>query len=127
MYDKGVYNDKNYLYSELEKDSNLIGSMFVCQIKRNKKTGQIEKYKVRLVALGNQQKRRSYEDIKSSNARLESVKLMMALKTKLGARHFTIDVKVAYLNAENRRCGCFAWRKKNNKKVLVGKLRLPPI
>ena len=100
MYEKGVYNDKNYLYSELEKDSNLIGSMFVCQIKRNKKTGQIEKYKVRLVALGNQQKRRSYEDIKSSNARLESVKLMMALKTKLGARHFTIDVKGAYLNAE---------------------------
>ena len=74
--------------------------MYICQIKRNKKTGEIEKYKVRLVALGNQQRKGSYDDIKSTNARLESVKLLMALKAKKGARHFTIDVKGAFLNAK---------------------------
>ena len=99
MLEKGVFTDKNFSYSAIDQDSDLIGSMYICQIKRNKKTGNVEKYKVRLVALGNQQKRSSYDDIKSTNARLESVKLLMALKAKKGARHFTIDVKGAFLNA----------------------------
>ena len=102
MLEKGVFTEDNHQYSDIDKnkDTHVVGSMYVCQIKRNKKTGVIEKYKVRLVALGNQQKKGSYDDIKSSNARLESVKLMMALKVKTRARHFTIDVKGAYLNAK---------------------------
>ena len=45
--------------------ANVLGSMLVLVIKR-KPDGTIDKYKARLVALGNQQKPDSYGDIKSA-------------------------------------------------------------
>ena len=50
---------------QLPADANVVGSMWVLQIKRDKKTGAIDEYKARLVALGNNQTSSSYKDIKS--------------------------------------------------------------
>ena len=54
-------------------DVSVVGSMFVLTIKRDPITGKIDKYKARLVALGNQQDPSSYEAIKSGTARAASL------------------------------------------------------
>jgi len=52
MFDDKVFQN----VTNIEKGSNIIGSMFVLNIKRDKTTGAIDKYKARLVALGNKKK-----------------------------------------------------------------------
>ena len=89
-----------YQYKDLPRGSNLVGSMYIFNIKRNKSTGAIDKYKARLVALGNQQKLGSYDRITSSTARGKSIKLMMSLQAKTGAKSMVLDVKGAYLKSE---------------------------
>ena len=58
-----VFDNNSYTYDQLPDRYNLVGSMFVLQIKRDKATGSIDKYKARLVALGNQQRESSYDEI----------------------------------------------------------------
>jgi hypothetical protein len=91
---------KVYQYKDLPRGANLVGSMYTFNIKRNKSTGAIERYKARLVALGNQQKLGSYDRITSSTARGKSIKLMMSLQAKTGAKSMVLDVKGAYLKSE---------------------------
>jgi len=85
---------------DIPYDANIIGSMFTLTIKRNPNTGQIDKYKARLVALGNHQSPESYSKIKSMTARSASVKLLIALQAKTGAQSMVLDVKGAYLKSE---------------------------
>jgi len=87
-------------YSELPKDANLLGTMFTLTVKRNPSTGAIEKYKARLVALGNQQHESSYDQIKSLTARGSSVKLLIAIQAATNAHSMVLDVKGAYLKSE---------------------------
>jgi len=87
-------------FKELTANANLIGSMYIFAIKRNKSTGKIDKYKARLVALGNQQRIGSYDRITSSTARGKSIKLLMALQAKTQAKSMVLDVKGAYLKSK---------------------------
>jgi len=96
MYDEGVFKNVKYI----EKDANIVGSMFTLNIKRDKTTGSIDKYKARLVALGNQQKPNSYKDISSKTVRSESVKLLLAIQAKTNAYSMILDVKGAYLKSQ---------------------------
>ena len=70
--------------------------MMILQLKRNP-DGTINKYKARLVALGNQQTAESYNEISSCPARSASVKLLMAMQAKLNSVSAVLDVKGAYL------------------------------
>ena len=87
-------------YEDLPKASNIIGSMFVLTIKRNKITGEIDKRKARLVALGNMQKENSFTEIKSSTVRANTVKLLLSLQAHFNAHAMSIDVTAAYLKSE---------------------------
>ena len=75
-----------------------LGSMFVLSIKR-KPNGEIDKYKARLVAFGNQQPSSSYGQIKSGTARSATVKLLISIQAKTGAVSMVLDVKGAYLKS----------------------------
>ncbi|MFZ7115272.1 MAG: reverse transcriptase domain-containing protein [Bacteroidota bacterium] len=88
------YMDKKQKYS-----GKIIGSMWVLQVKRSPETGEIVKYKARLVALGNQQTEDSYSQIRSPTARSSTVKLLVAIQAKLNAYSCTMDVKGAYLKS----------------------------
>lgn len=77
----------------------LLGSMMVLQLKRLP-SGAPDKYKARLVALGNQQPSNSYAEIKSSMARSISVKLILSWAPKQIQAHLSvIDIKGAYLKS----------------------------
>jgi hypothetical protein len=79
---------------------NILGSMFVLQIKRHA-DGTIDKYKARLVALGNQQTEDQYAAVKSPTARSATVKLLIAIQAKLpNAVSVVMDVKGAYLKSK---------------------------
>ena len=84
----------------LPPEANLVGSMWVLKIKRNRSTGAIEQYKARLVALGNQQDESSYDQIKSNTVRTSSVKLLIAIQAITGALSMVLDVKGAYLKSQ---------------------------
>jgi hypothetical protein len=96
MVDDGVYE---FTKGNLPRGSNLLGSMMILQLKR-KPDGSIDKYKARLVALGNQQKKESYTDVSSGTARSSTVKLLMSLQAKLGSMSMVLDVKGAYLKSK---------------------------
>ena len=72
--------------------------MLILQVKR-RADGTIEKYKARLVALGNQQTADQFDAIKSPTARSATVKLLISLQAKLNAKSCVLDVKGAYLKA----------------------------
>jgi hypothetical protein len=78
---------------QLSKGSNYIGSIFVLHRKIDKITG---KYKASLYALGNQQQNSSFRDIKYRTVCSNSVKLLLALKTKPRAKAMVIDLKGAH-------------------------------
>jgi hypothetical protein len=96
MDEEGVFTDVSH--GELTKHSNIIGSMWVLKIKRDVK-GNIDKYKARLVALGNQQKPNSYSEVSSSTARSSTIKMLISLQAKTGAPSMVLDVKGAYLKS----------------------------
>ena len=70
----------------------------ILSVKR-KPDGSIEKYKARLVALGNRQKESSYDLIKSGTARGSTVKMLVALQAKTSAASMVLDIKGAYLKS----------------------------
>ena len=100
MLDDAVYGTKSVQYKDLPDGNNLLGSMFTLTVKRNPTTGEIDKYKARLVALGNQQDASSYEDISSNTARGSSVKLLIAIQAALGCESMVLDVKGAFLKTD---------------------------
>ena len=97
MQDEDVFTFTNY--SNLPDKANILGSMFVLQIKRNKKTGEIDKYKARLVALGNRQKSSSYREISSNTVQSNTVKLLLSIQAQYQAEAMVLDVKGAYLKS----------------------------
>jgi hypothetical protein len=83
----------------IPKGANVLGSMYVLQIKRNP-DGTIDKYKARLVAFGNQQKEGSFDQVKSGTARTAAVKLLLSIQAKTKAHSMVLDVKGAYLKSK---------------------------
>ena len=75
--------------------------MLVLVIKR-KPDGSIDKYKARLVALGNQQRPDSYGEIKSATARSSTAKMLMSIQAKTNGKSMVLDVKGAYLKSHIR-------------------------
>ena len=98
MTDDGVFEKHK---GKLPPGANLIGSMMVLVIKR-KQDGTIDKYKARLVCLGNQQESSSYDAIKSGTARSATVKLLISIQAKMGSTSMVLDVKGAYLKSQIR-------------------------
>eukprot|EP01036_Dinobryon_divergens_P034358 gene34358-44379_t len=101
LYDEGVFDRDQYLhYKDLPAGSEILGTMFTLVIKRNPSTGTVDKYKARLVVLGNQQTENSYDEIKSMTARGSSAKLVMTIQKKTDAYSMVLDVKGAYLKSD---------------------------
>jgi len=93
--------------------------MMVLTIKRDPtRPGEIDKYKARLVALGNQQDPSTYDAIKSGTARSASVKLLMALQAKLGSFSVVMDVKGAYLKSKVKEESKQVYLRLPNKKIV---------
>jgi hypothetical protein len=87
-------------YGQPPRGAAIIGSMFVYKIKMNP-DGTIEKYKVRLVALGNHQKYgETFSETYAPGTQLSSSRLILylALKMKLELKH--MDVRTAYLQSK---------------------------
>jgi hypothetical protein len=84
--------------NSLPKGANVIGSMMILSVKR-KPDGTIDKYKARLVMLGNLQKESSYDMIKSGTVRNSTVKLLISLQAKTKGASMVLDVKGAYLKS----------------------------
>ena len=78
--------------------ANIIGSMLVLTVKRLP-NGKVDKYKARLVALGNHQKESSYEQIKAGTVRGSTVKMLVELQAKNQAHSMVLDIKGAYLKS----------------------------
>jgi hypothetical protein len=94
-----VDDDVFQFIKSLPPGSKAIPSMFVLQIKRLP-DGKIDKYKARLVALGNHQTADQYNSISSPTARTSSVKMIIALQAKEDAASCVLDVKGAFLKSE---------------------------
>jgi hypothetical protein len=97
---EGVFSKETFSYGNLKnKGVRVIGTMLVLQVKR-KPDGTIDKYKARLVALGNQQDKNQYKEISSPTARSASVKCLIAIQAKVDAYSAVMDVKGAYLKSK---------------------------
>jgi hypothetical protein len=95
---EGVFCDEIKSKDVVRLGIKVIGSMLVLTVKR-KPDGSIDKYKARLVALGNQQSANQYDAISSLFARSATVKLLIAIQAELGAKSCVMDVKGAYLKS----------------------------
>jgi hypothetical protein len=99
MIEENVFEECSI--ADIPPGTSIVGSMMILTIKRDPtQPGVIDKYKARLVALGNQQKASTYDQIKSGTTRTASVKLIISLQAKLGSYSAVIDVKGAYLKSE---------------------------
>jgi len=96
MRTEGVFGDRVFP----PPGADIVGCMMVLVIKRTP-DGKIDKYKARLVALGNQQGPNTYDEIKSSTARAACVKFMFALQAKFPGKckSMVLDIKGAYLKS----------------------------
>jgi hypothetical protein len=97
LHDEGCFEYTSY--DEIKHiDTKVLNSMIILTIKRNP-DGTVDKYKARLVILGNQQDNDQYDLIKSPTARSSMVKLAIALQAKTNSYSAVFDVKGAYLKA----------------------------
>lgn len=77
-----------------------IGLKWIYKIKRNA-DGSINKYKARLVAKGYvQQEGIDFEEVFAPVARLETIRLLIALAATNGWEIHHLDVKTAFLNGD---------------------------
>jgi len=84
---------------DIDQGTKILGSMFVLTVKRLP-DGRIDKYKARLVVLGNQQTEDQYGAIRSPTARSATVKLAIALQAKMNKSVSAVmDVKGAFLKS----------------------------
>ena len=85
---------------DLPKQQRAIGLKWVFKVKKDPQ-GQIVKHKVRLVAKGYAQRHGvDYDEVFAPVARIETVRLLLALAAQSGWEVHHMDVKSAFLNGD---------------------------
>ncbi|KAL0544873.1 hypothetical protein IC582_020003 [Cucumis melo] len=95
---KSIKKNDTWELSTLPNGKKAVGVKWVFKIKRNEK-GEVERYKARLVAKGySQRKGIDYDEVFAPVARLETIRLLIALAAQNNWKIFQMDVKSAFLN-----------------------------
>ena len=95
---KAIQKNGTWELTTLPKEKQAVGVKWIYKIKKNKR-GEVEKYKARLVAKGfSQQHGIDYDEVFAPVARLETIRLIIALAAQKRWRIFQMDVKSAFLN-----------------------------
>jgi hypothetical protein len=97
---KSIHQNETWEVTELPKDHKAIGLKWVFKVKRDA-TGKVVKYKARLVAKGYAQIHGvDYDEVFAPVARLETVRLLLALAAQGEWEVHHMDVKSAFLNGD---------------------------
>lgn len=97
---KSIEKNKTWELSKLPAGHKAIGLKWVFKLKRNTE-GEIIKHKARLVAKGYVQKKGiDFDEVFAPIARIDTVKLILALAANRGWKIHNLDVKTAFLNGE---------------------------
>jgi hypothetical protein len=95
---KSIEQNKTWAYADLPKDHKAIGLKWVFKVKKDP-TGNIVKYKARLVVKGYAQIHGvDYDEVFAPVARMETVRLLLALAAQGEWQVHHMDVKSAFLN-----------------------------
>jgi hypothetical protein len=97
---KSIVDNNTWTLTDLPRDQHAIGLKWVYKVKRDE-NGAIVKYKARLVAKGYVQRPGiDFDEVFAPVARLESVRLLLAIAAHFGWGVHHMDVKSAFLNGE---------------------------
>ncbi|KAA0031828.1 copia protein [Cucumis melo var. makuwa] len=95
---KAIKKNDTWELSTLPNGKKAVGVKWVLKIKKNEK-GEVERYKARLVAKGYYQRKGiDYDEVFAPVARLETIRLLIALAAQNNWKIFQMDVKSAFLN-----------------------------
>ncbi|GJT12879.1 retrovirus-related pol polyprotein from transposon TNT 1-94 [Tanacetum coccineum] len=95
---KSIEKNDTWELTTLPKGQNAIGVKWVYKAKKNAK-GEVEKYKARLVAKGYKQKHGiDYKEVFAPVARLETIRMIIAIAAQHKWKIHQMDVKSAFLN-----------------------------
>ncbi|KAK1419766.1 hypothetical protein QVD17_29081 [Tagetes erecta] len=95
---ESIEENNTWALTQLPKDQKAIGLKWVFKIKRDAQE-KVTRYKARLVAKGYvQQYGIDFEEAFAPVARIETIRLILALAAKRGWKVFHLDVETAFLN-----------------------------
>ena len=99
---KSIVKNKTWELVDLPRGAKAIGLKWIFKIKRNS-DGSINKFKARLVAKGYIQRHGvDFEEVFAPVARMETVRLLIALAASRGWEVHHLDVKTAFLHGDLR-------------------------
>jgi hypothetical protein len=97
---KSIEENKTWELTDLPSGHRPIGLKWIFKLKKDS-TGKIVKHKARLVAKGYVQRQGvDFEEVFAPVARMDIVKLILAVAAQLGWHVHHLDVKFAFLNGE---------------------------
>jgi hypothetical protein len=97
---KSILDNKTWTLEVLHQGHKAIGLKWVYKLKRNEE-GEMVKHKARLVAKGYVQRQGvNFEEVFAPVARLESVRLLLAIVGHFSCQVHHMDIKSAFLNRE---------------------------
>jgi hypothetical protein len=97
---KSILDNKTWTLEVLPQGHKAIGLKWVYKLKRNEE-GEMVKHKARLVAKGYVERQGvNFEEVFAPVARLESVRLLLAIAGHFSCQVHHMDIKSAFLNRE---------------------------
>jgi hypothetical protein len=97
---QSIKENKTWSLIELPTGRRAIGLKWVFKVKKNQ-LGEVIRHKVRLVVKGYaQQQGIDYEEVFAPVARLEAIRLLLALVAEEGWQVHHMDVKTTFLNGD---------------------------